>query len=510
VRSMKLRYVLEDHWPRLAWLAQVHEGEPLATVRHGQSVETRDDWFCEAVWDGRFEHGDLDRTDIVAGSGGRLRPEGLMLVSSGSTVDRLQWCRRGRTYWISNSLPCLLSATGDAFDPAYPHFYRDFLSIIKGLRRYRRALPTRGGGVQLTYFQNLCWNGVALSEVTKPGHEREFRRFEEYRRFLQSSLDALAENMRSPGRGYRLEFLATLSAGYDSPTVVALARRAGLERVICFRRSEPRDRGADIAHLFGVEPIEVPVDAWRDLDRPEIPFIAANCFGEDVHYSAAETHLAGKVLLTGNLGGKVWSKHNKQPSPDLERLDLSGLSLTEYRLRVGFLHCAVPFFGARQAGHLKAISNAPEMRPWDVGGNYTRPICRRIVEESGVPREAFGVSKSFAARWHFRSPDFLSEAGLRDYLEWLREHRGAWWRRGRPAPLRDIRLDQRRLALLEGLGAALASTPGIYRLHLGRFPPLARLIAYGDPNAGCAPLILGLRRYVFPWAAARAARAFAR
>jgi hypothetical protein len=43
-------------------------------------------------------------------------------------------------------------------------------------------------------------------------------------------------------------------------------------------------------------------------------------------------------------------------------------------------------------------------KPWDIGGAYSRPLCRRLVEEASVPREIFGVSKpvrpsvSFAAR----------------------------------------------------------------------------------------------------------------
>ena len=33
------------------------------------------------------------------------------------------------------------------------------------------------------------------------------------------------------------------------------------------------------------------------------------------------------------------------------------------------------------------------MQPWSIGGTYDRPIARRIGEEAGVPREAFGQTK---------------------------------------------------------------------------------------------------------------------
>ena len=41
-------------------------------VHCGPWVELRSNWFCEAAWDGQFDQGDFDRTDIVAGSGGKL------------------------------------------------------------------------------------------------------------------------------------------------------------------------------------------------------------------------------------------------------------------------------------------------------------------------------------------------------------------------------------------------------------------------------------------------------
>ena len=53
-------------------------------------MEVCDTWFCEAVWDGDYEAGDFDLTDLVFGSGGRLRDERAIFVSSGTTVDRLQ------------------------------------------------------------------------------------------------------------------------------------------------------------------------------------------------------------------------------------------------------------------------------------------------------------------------------------------------------------------------------------------------------------------------------------
>jgi hypothetical protein len=67
--------------------------------------------------------------------------------------------------------------------------------------------------------------------------------------------------------------------------------------------------------------------------------------------------------------------------------------MTEFRLSVGFINCAVPFWGARHIHEIVAISRHPSMKPWDVPGDYSRPICRRIAETAGIPREAFGRKK---------------------------------------------------------------------------------------------------------------------
>src|SRR2546426_6038614 len=48
----------------------------------------------------------------------------------------------------------------------------------------------------------------------------------------------------------------------------------------------------------------------------------------------------------------------------------------------------------RSIAETQRISRSREMAPWDVDAGYSRPICRRILETAGVPREAFGDRKS--------------------------------------------------------------------------------------------------------------------
>jgi len=73
---------------------------------------------------------------------------------------------------------------------------------------------------------------------------------------------------------------------------------------------------------------------------------------------------------------------------------LSGHGLGEFRLRIGFLHLPLPYIGARHGPAIYRITHSREMDPWRLGtGYYDRPIARRMAEEAGVPRAAFGHQK---------------------------------------------------------------------------------------------------------------------
>jgi len=506
---MRLTYTPMPDWPPLAWLAVCRRQASEVEVLHGRDVETTDEWFGEVAWVGAHQTGDFDRTDLVAGSGGRRRDGRIIFVSAGETVERLHSLTCGDVTRISNSLPCVLSGAGARLDPSYPHYYRDLSSVVRGLSRYVRTLPTSMGPLELTYFHNLAWDGATLTSENKPGKPRDFSTFARYRDFLESNLARFAGNLAAKSRSRPYRMLGTLSSGYDSATVATLARQAGCEEVICFDRAWPdqdreralrerqsvSDSGAETARLLGIRPIVVPLEGWRAFQTPEIPFLAANGMGEEVRFKSAETHLADRVLLTGYLGGVIWAKGKRDLSPDIVKKDPSGSALGEYRLRVGFLHCPLPYWGVRQIADVHAITRSPEMAPWDVPGDYSRPICRRIVESAGVPRELFGMHKRAGSIMLHDDPDFLTPTSMADYLGWLAEHRGAWLRRGVLPPLRNLSIDRLTLKSSETVAAWMKRMPGLWRL------PSRLGLGYGPTR---------LRRALFPWAVERAMARYAR
>ena len=137
-------------WPKLAWVAKLRPGADKITVYHGPCVETSRDWCVEAVWAGKYEQADFDQTDLVFGSGLRCRESGVLLVSSGTPLDRL-WYYRGTDSWYgANSLPALLAVTGASLVGGPADYARDVDTIRQGLTGYKRQLPCEGGELTAT------------------------------------------------------------------------------------------------------------------------------------------------------------------------------------------------------------------------------------------------------------------------------------------------------------------------------------------------------------------------
>lgn len=76
----------------------------------------------------------------------------------------------------------------------------------------------------------------------------------------------------------------------------------------------------------------------------------------------------------------------------------SGYALIEARARYGVVECSAPYLFSRSVAAIHRVSAADEMKPWQLKNGYDRPICRRVLEEKGVPREAFGWGKKAVAQ----------------------------------------------------------------------------------------------------------------
>ncbi len=485
-------------WPKLAWVAECRAGQPVH-VRHGRWVEAREHWFGEITWDGEFESGDFDRAEHAFGSGGRQRNAGLTFVSSSSVLDRLHWFQRGATAWVSNSLPGIMSATGlKAFELRrnYPSIFR---SICRGVENYQKRVPMEGGDVLLAYMKNLVWDGNRLHEVAKPRPRRELQNYSDYLEQVLDCLGKLGKNWQSPSRSVPFSPLSTISTGYDSPTATVLGRAAGLRETLSISsgRSGASDDGSEISRMLGLTPHVIGREDWRAMEYPEIPFLASDAKGEDVYFSGARELLERRVLLTGYGGTRVWgTKPNL--CQEYQRGDQSGLSHTEARLHLGYLHIPVPMIVANQPGAMRRISASDEMQPWHVTGSYNCPIARRIVEDAGVKRRLFGMEKKAASVLLYDRQSFLTHRSLADFQTWLHQRSGGF--QAHLNGCRDRLLAAACQLVRRGQQGATTLAGFAPSRQIGRIAKSSRLQELASYQPQFA--------YLFPWAVERAVRAY--
>ena len=358
---MKLRYTTVSEWPRLAWLAVCTASSPTVECYVGSGVEVTEDFFCEGTWCGEYAEGSFADTDLFFGSGARNQGDGVLFVSLCATVDKLLALRGPGFAMVSNSLPCLLSCAGGRFELGCLRYEQIFASVCKGLRHCERSLPTTVGDLQLSYFEDLRWDGSALLPSEKRHVSRDFGSYARYRAFLDEAMAALADNARSSARRDPLRLLSTLSAGYDSAMVTVLGQQVGCNEAVGFdrARSGEDDSGEPIANALGIRFHAVDSSAWRAEPSVVSSFLAGGAGnGADVIFHGAKSLLRGTVLLTGFHGDKMWDRLTTHLEPDIVRGDASGSDLSEYRLEAGFVNCPVPFWGVRQIKDVVGLSNA--------------------------------------------------------------------------------------------------------------------------------------------------------
>ena len=400
--SLTWRTRPSESLPQLAWLAGCSRER--LSLHHGRAVETWPGSFFEGAWAGPFEARGFAEAATVAGSGAVATKDGVTFVAPSHTLEGLWYRADDDALVVSNSLAFLLEHLG-ATVHRDPHVGSRFASAVLGIEEYqRRVLETDKGPISRLLHHNLAWRpGTAPVETPKPT-PFEFPDYKSYRDALRTEMGAVFANAADPARKVRYTPVSTCSSGYDSTACLVLAQELGCDRAVTLTtaRGGQSDGGEQIAEVLGV--------ALQSFERTDsapaeqtAEFLATGMGGEDVIYTPFEPAIAGSVLLTGFHGDKIWSKGVK-PSSTIVRGDVSGCSLGEFRLRCGFVHLPVPFIAAEKHSQLADISNSPVMQPWSIGGWYDRPIPRRIAEDAGIPREAFGIDKKAASLLLFLAP----------------------------------------------------------------------------------------------------------
>jgi hypothetical protein len=500
---MKLTIDCIARLPALAWAAEIREAGHAVHVVCGAAVEADASGIVAGAWAGDFAQGDIAGAATSIGTGLRLASQGLIaVVGTASTAPLHRWRgtgqARGRVV-LSNSLALALAAAGDRLVASYPFYPHILYSIVLGPRHYRAEIPVAGGRLAVHYRSvaiDVAGRATALPAPRTPG----FADFTGYRALLLAEIAALFANAADPARRMRYAPIASLSAGYDSPASAALARQVGCRQAFTFRQSidgggTPDDSGEGVARALGLEIAAFDTFAYRQrTDLPEVEFLAASFGGGNVYLAGSGDLLAGRVVVSGGGGDYIWDRDYAARWAPISPPYLGGYSVNEFYLRQAALDFSVPAIAADRARDIGRLSRAPEMLPWTVGGDYDRPIARRIVEEAGVGRGTFAGRKRLVTPVYDsitrRAPPldgFLTNAGLAAFERWFEETR----------PIDRIRALGHRLPV-ETLGKIVWSGK-LRRWFLRRglhWPPLAgRLWHWRVPMRKNA--------FVFNWAVGR-------
>jgi hypothetical protein len=366
-------------------------------------------------------------------------------------MERLYSVRSADALLVSNSLPFLLEAAQAKLDLRNWSYERHLMTFLRGYQRAVKRLSLAGGAsVSLHYHDTLLVSPDLRQEFSRPPAPPRFASYRDYVGYLTRTLEALHRNANCVERRIRYTPISTISSGYDSPACAVLAKALGCRRAVTFTEARENfnerplkttdDSGEHIARILGLEVAAFSRGAYLAADDyPEALFIATGGGGDDVVLSALRDSLERTMLFTGMLGDTLWSTQDTQDpalSEQYRFLYPAGGSLQEFRLKTGFIHVPVPLLTFTRHADLRRISRSLEMRPWRVGGDYDRPIPRRLVEEAGVPRRAYAREKRAITQpfWLQRSDEScMSRRSLAD-LEAFRRRVAAEW------PLGELQL----------------------------------------------------------------------
>jgi hypothetical protein len=418
----KVHVLANNRIPQLSWICDIVGDNYNFTV--GSAVEISERFIFEGTWDGDFNSGKIRESEFAFGSGAVIDRNRITFIPPKHTLEGLYILvdkKRKRT-GVSNSL-CFLTKmmnvglNGDFFKKLSQALNNAInVASERGIDTYtQRVVETKEYILYRMLFYNFSVNSLGTIKLQLILPRLYFNSFNSYTEFLKEKIKKIVENSTSPYRKITYHPISTLTKGYDSPTVSLLAKGSGCNEALTLDVviMGIDDSGTEIGKVIGfnvysykhimaqysdndsmVENLRVEFE--NELQHIASEFIATGGVGDDVAFYPFQDKLRKRLFLTGSLGDSVWNKQTKL-RPGIPSAVPFMKSITEYRLRVGFLFFPVPYLGGRFPAAIVRISNSDELRRYSNGSDYDRPICRRIIEEAGIPGDWFGVRKNATA-----------------------------------------------------------------------------------------------------------------
>jgi hypothetical protein len=392
---MRFEYITIETLPKLAWCAVLEQDSNDILIYHGPWVETRESYFVDGGWDDVFENGNIDDTDFLVGTGGRILNGLVVFCTPSHPLERLYYIRRGRYLYLSPSMAFVLQLTGMELDIDHIPYHWDLMTLVSDVNRHIGSIPLCEGLLHIVHFRNIVIGSDLNVTFKLKRATPSFPDYTAYKNYLSDGLKRIADNFRSPYRVINFEPICTLSTGYDSTACAALATEIGCRDAVTFRRATTGhdDSGTLIGERLGMRVFELDRDdVFRIHGLPEAEFVAIGNMGETSVCAAMEKHYSRRFVILGLGGDNVWTWDRPKSNP-LNRNTATFCDFGEFRWRVGFSIVPLPYFGCTSHSCIVQIGASAPMKPWSIGGHYDRPIPRRIAEEKGVDRSLFGRVK---------------------------------------------------------------------------------------------------------------------
>ncbi len=248
-------------------------------------------------------------------------------------------------------------------------------------------------------YCNLKVSGsLSWEELPKPA-KVEISTFEDYKSKITEILRRIVDNASDANRKCQYKLITTISRGYDASATSALVHDLGCDTALTFSSPEKYvdDSGVEVARLLGYENIiEGNGSAYMSNTALwEAESASSGDVGCLVAFNTFEDKYKDSLLFLGLKGDSIWGKDEHLANRDFDfiKMSIAAEQNPEHYLRNNTIAISVPLVLGYEWPSIYKINNSSEMAQYSVGGDYDRPIPRRIVEEKGVPRKAFGFKK---------------------------------------------------------------------------------------------------------------------
>ena len=428
-------FKVDTQLPRLAWVASVTNNQELSVeVIHGENVEVGENFFIEGAWESEYKNMNFENAIFLMGSGGKQLNNKIIFSTPSHTHERLYSIERIDQFLISNSLPLLLNESNNELKNDYLHYEKDFDSILKGISNYKETIPLSNENLRVHYYRNILLSKNLKITILEKNTIEAFKDYNDYYNRILNIFKGIVNNSRDDRRKLQYGLVTTISQGYDAAACAALARKVGCNTALTFDapKKYAEDDGTEIAKKLGYLNI-VKKDANEYLKNKkfkETEFLASAELGNGIVFSAFEDEFKNNLVVIGERGDQIWDKNKKTPNNNLIFKEANvNSSLGEHRLNTSYIFLPISLFGITEWVSVHKLSNSNEMDKYSIGGNYDRPIPRRIVEESGVPREMFGQAKKgagFNYKYDNKSriKKRMSEKSFNDFINYYNKNKG--------------------------------------------------------------------------------------